>query len=72
MSKKSADPMATLVAAIPASLIGSYDSAYHKTPADLAFMAQTELDLADEGEIQLTANMRRQIEAFRLRAAVAK
>jgi hypothetical protein len=36
----------------------------HKTVADLRFMAQHELDLANEGDIELTLRNRSAIERF--------
>ena len=39
-----------LVERMPIQLVGSFDALRHKTPADLARLAEHEIDLFDEGE----------------------
>lgn len=49
---------------IPTQVIGSYDPHYHKTLADLAWIAQHEVDLIDEGEVEASREDRRTIIRF--------
>jgi hypothetical protein len=53
-----------LVKKMPAVLAEAYDPLQHKTPADLAFLSQHTLDMADEGEWYLTPGQRKQVSAY--------
>lgn len=44
--------------------LGGLDPFQHKTPKDLWFLARTELDLHEEGDIELTKVQVRQIKKF--------
>jgi hypothetical protein len=52
------------VTCLPSVLAAGYDPHHHRVPADFISLAQTELDLANEGEVTLTRRQRAQIEQY--------
>lgn len=52
------------VACLPVCLVGAYDHAHHIRPTDFINMAEHELDLASEGEIDLTAKEKLEINEY--------
>lgn len=51
-------------AVMPDVICGSFDPLNHKTYADLRFLAQHEIDLADEGEVELDSSERRALKRY--------